>query len=158
MITRSCDAWPTPVSTPATLPFTQPRVGSANALGKDFRFGARQPPCQFLERAGTNALGLDHEADRRTMLARNGVADVRHDREQFAVAVAAVGGGQPQAALECDIDVQRARATLARTAEQPGVEHALGRNQHQMAGFAGLGVHGSSSPRGSFWAAAMGQP
>jgi hypothetical protein len=45
----------------------------------------------------------------------------------------AIGGGEPEVALNRDIDVEPARATLPGPAEQAGVEHALRGDQHQVA-------------------------
>ena len=82
------------------------------------------------ERAGADGFGFDHEADRGAVFAGNGVQHVRRHHQQFAAGLDTVGRGQPQAAAERHIDVKRARAALARPAEQASVEHALRRNQH----------------------------
>src|SRR5262249_51296769 len=81
--------------------------------------------------------------------------DARQHGDHLAMALAAVGGGEPESAFDRDIDVERTRTALARPAEQAGVKHALRGDQHQMARFAAVVVHGSSSTRGAL-AAAMG--
>ena len=132
-------------------------IGGADAAGESFALRPREAFGKVFEHARTNALRLDHDAEHRTMVAGDSMPDVREHGDHLAIALAAIGGREPQPALERDIDVEPARTALARTAEQAGVKHALRDDQHQMAGFVAGLVHGSSSSRGSL-AAAMVQP
>src|SRR5436309_3362728 len=137
----------------AGVMLTQLALGVANAAGESGAFRPREAPGEIFEHAGTNALRLDHDAEHRTIIAGDGVPDVRQQGDHFAVGFPAIGGGEPETALKRDIDVEPARAALPRPAEQAGVEHALRGDQHQMAGFVADIVHGSSSSRGSLAAA-----
>src|SRR6185436_6608637 len=128
-------------------------ISGADAAGESFAFRPREASGKLFEHAGTNALRLDHDTEHRTMVAGNGVPGVREHGDHLAIALTAIGGREPQPALERDIDVERARAALARAAKEPCVKNALRGDQHQMAGFVADVVHGSSSPRGSLAAA-----
>src|SRR5712664_706059 len=137
----------------AMLQITQLLIRSANAARDKLSFRSRQLPRKRIEGAGIDAFRFDHDANRRTKVAGDGVPLVRRHGEQFAASIAAVCGHKAQAALDRDIDMKRPRATFTRAAEQAGVKYALGHNQHQMTGFADFGVHGCSSSRGSSAAA-----
>ncbi len=86
---------------------------------------ARQASLPFIEGAGANAFRLDDDADRGTIVAGDGVPDIRRHRDQLAVSFTAVSRRKPQAALERDIDVEGARATFPWPAEQAGVKNTL---------------------------------
>jgi hypothetical protein len=108
-------------------------VGEPNAVREQISLRALQPLLPLLEGAVANAFRLDGDADDGAVVARNGVPHVRPDGDEFAIDLTAVRGRQPQAAAERDIDMECARATLARPAEEAGVKHPLRRDQHQMA-------------------------
>src|SRR5438445_956856 len=135
--------------------FAQFAIGGADAAGESFAFMPREAFGKVFDPAGMNTLRFDHDAEHRAKIAGNGVPDVRQQGDHFTMALAAISGREPQPALDRDIDVERARAALARAAEQAGIKYALRGDQHQMAGFVAGVVHGSSSSRGSL-AAAMG--
>src|SRR5438874_12091690 len=100
-------------------------IGGADAAGESFALRPREAFGKLFEHAGTNALRLDHDAEHRTMVAGDGVPGVRKHGDHLAIALAAVGGREPQPALERDIDVERARAALTRTTKQAGVKNPL---------------------------------
>src|SRR3984893_14260616 len=124
-------------------------IGGANAGCEKFALGPRQALRKFVEGAVRYAFRFDHQANRRAIVAGDGVKLIRRHRGQFAITLAAVGGREPQTSLDRDIDMKCAAPALPRAAEQPGINHPLRRDQHQMAGFAQPIVHGRSSSRGS---------
>src|SRR6476660_9102281 len=133
--------------------FAQFEIGRADAAGENFAFRPCETFGEVFERAGTNTLRLNHDAEHRAVVAGNGVPDIRQHGDHLAVTLAAIGGRKPQPALDRDIDVERTRAALARAAKQAGVKNALRGDQHQVAGLVADVVHGSSSSRGSLAAA-----
>src|SRR4051812_28557667 len=139
----------------AGVMFAQFAISGADAAGESFAFRPREAFGELFQHPGGNALRLDHDAEHRTMVAGDGVPDVREHGDHLAIALAAIGSREPESTFYRGVDVERTRTALARAAEQPCVKNTLRGDQHQMAGFLADVVHGSSSSRGSL-AAAMG--
>src|SRR5438445_626592 len=84
----------------ACMMLAQFAISGADAAGESFACRPREALGKLFEHAGTNALRLDHDAEHRTMVAGDGVPGVREHGDHLAIALAAIGGREPQPALE----------------------------------------------------------
>src|SRR5437763_13693135 len=98
-------------------------IGGADAAGESFALRPREAFGKLFEHAGTNALRLDHDAEHRTMVAGDSMPDVREHGDHLAIALAAIGGREPQPPPEPGIDIEPARTALPRPPGQAAAKH-----------------------------------
>ena len=98
------------------------------------------------QRRGLDRFRLNHQADDRGMFAFDAVGHIgRNDRDLADHLRLALG--DLEAALHRGIDAETTAGSFSRPAQQAGIKHPLGADQHQPPGFAAIIViHGPSLP------------